>query len=554
MRTGGRVHRFCFASILFTLALNAQKTAAKRWEPPKPEAGSIEGRVISGVSGEGVKNAEIVVYGRENQRYTTRTGSGGGFAMPDIEPGRYRLEVSKRGYARFVYGAHRTDRPGAMLSVDSGQHVSNLVLPMSPQGVITGRVLDEDGDPVPYIEVQLLRYGFHHGKRHLEQSDGGQTDDLGEFRLFGLSPGRYYLSAESEAWQREGFGTEGFAPTYYPRTTDTAGATAIDVRPGSLLRGVDITLIKARTVRVRGRVVDPTMKQTAQGLSFMQGVGVQLEPRTEFMGSSRSFSPNNMDAQGNFEIRSVVPGAYFIQAFKRTQGKQYFARQAIDAGQSDIENIVLELSPAAEIKGQLHLAGRSPASLSDAQISLNPPPGVYYFGWPGGSVKADGSFTISNVVTATHYELNVNGLSEDYYVKSARLGDTDILDAGVEFTSSVSGRLDVFMSSNGGEVEGVVLNADDQPAKAATVELVPDEPHRARSRLYRQASTDQYGRFLIKGVAPGGYKLFAWEDIIDGQYEDPEFMKSYETLGQPVAIRELSHDSAQLTLIAAEKR
>jgi len=72
------------------------------------------------------------------------------------------------------------------------------------------------------------------------------------------------------------------------------------------------------------------------------------------------------------------------------------------------------------------------------------------------------------------------------------------MDAGVEFTSSVTAQLDVLMSSNGGEVEGVVLNADDQPAKAAAVELVPDEPNRARSRLYRQASTDQYGRFLIK--------------------------------------------------------
>src|SRR6266852_4852754 len=275
---GGQVHRFCFASILLGgLALNAQQTGAKRQEPLKPETGSIEGRVISGVSREGVKKAEIVVYGRENQRYTTTTGSGGGFAMPDIEPGRYRLEVSKRGYARFLYGARGTDRPGAMLSVDSGQHVTNLVLPMSPQAVITGRVLDEDGDPVPYIEVRLLGPRFDHGKRRLEPLDGGQTDDLGEFRIFGLSPGKYYLSAESEGRQDEGYGSDGFASTYYPRTTDPAGATAVDVRPGALLRGVDITLIKARTVRVRGRVVDPTTKQTAQGVSLLQGVGVQLE-------------------------------------------------------------------------------------------------------------------------------------------------------------------------------------------------------------------------------------------------------------------------------------
>ena len=71
----------------------------------------------------------------------------------------------------------------------------------------------------------------------------------------------------------------------------------------------------------------------------------------------------------------------------------------------------------------------------------------------------------------------------------------------------------------------------------------------SRPKRPQSSSTDQYGRFLIKGVAPGGYKLFAWEDIIDGQYENPEFMKSYEALGQSVAIRELSHDSAQLNMI-----
>jgi protocatechuate 3,4-dioxygenase beta subunit len=348
------------------MALHAQQAAPARGpEPPKPETCSIEGRVIGSGGSDGVKKAEIVIFGRENQRYTTTTRADGWFAMQSIEPGKYRLEVSKRGYARLVYGAHGTDRPGAVLSLDPGQHISDLVLPMSPQAVVTGRVLDEDGDPVPFIDVQLLRFSFERGKRRLEQLDGGQTDDLGEFRLFGLSPGKYYLSGTSERWQGDEFGSQGFAPTYYPRTTDPAGATAIELRPGSLLRGVDITLIKARTVRVRGRVVDPTTKQTAQGLSLIQGISVQLQPREEVGWSSRSFSPNNMDAQGNFEIRGVVPGAYFIQAFKRMQSKQLFAQQAIDAGQSDIENVVLELSPTAQLKGQLRLEGRAQASEAD---------------------------------------------------------------------------------------------------------------------------------------------------------------------------------------------
>ena len=207
------MHRLCLTSIaLAALALNAQQAAApKRQESPKPETGSIEGRVISAVSGEGVTKAEIVVFGRENQRYTTIARANGVFALEDIEPGKYRLEASRRGYARFVFGARGPDRPGAMLSLDPGQHVSDLVMRMSPQAVITGRVLDEDGDPVPYIGVQLLRYSFAKGKRHLEQCDGDSTNDLGEYRIFGVSPRKYFLSATPEGWQGEE-ASQGFAP------------------------------------------------------------------------------------------------------------------------------------------------------------------------------------------------------------------------------------------------------------------------------------------------------------------------------------------------------
>jgi carboxypeptidase family protein len=549
------VYRLCFISIaLAAPALDAQQAALPiQPQPPKLETCSIEGRVISAVSGEGVRKVEIVVSGKENRQYSTTTGAGGVFAIEDIEPGRYGLGASKHGYAYFKYGARGTGRAGATLSLDPGQHVSDLVLALSPQAVITGRVLDEEGDPVRFIDVQLLKYSFHRGKRQLEQIDGGTTNDLGEYRLFGLSPGKYYLSATAEGMGSEEYGDQAYAPTYFPRASNPAGATAIEVRPGSLLRGVDFVLLRTRSVRVRGRVVDSTAKQATQGPILLEGMNVQLDPREEITWSGRSFGANSMDAQGNFEIRGVPPGAYVIHAYKHTRDKPYVAQQPIDVAGNDIENIVLELSPTAELKGQLRVEGRAPPSLGDVHVFLEPE-GVSYVGGAGASVKADGGFTLPNVATAAHYDVNVSGLSEDYYIKSARLGDADVLDAGVEFAGSVTGQLEIVMSGNGGQVEGVVLNAEDQPATAATVELVPDAARRAMFRLYRQASTDQYGRFVIKGITPGAYKLFAWEDIADGQYEDPEFMKSCEGLGHPVGIRAGSRESAQLKMIPAEEK
>jgi hypothetical protein len=482
---------------------------------------------------------------QENQSYTTTTSASGWFVMQDIEPGRYSLSAAKRGYAYLTYGAHGARRLGAALSLDPGQHLADIVLRMSPQAVITGRVVEEDGDPVPNIDLQLLRYSYRKGKRKLEPWENSRTNDLGEYRLFGLSPGRYYLSATPSQGPLLFPGRQSYAPTYYPGASDPAGAAALELQPGTLLRGVEIALMKTRTVRLRGRVVDPAGGATMD-------VNVMLSPREDAESMFDLFFGPNMDAQGNFEFPSVAPGAYFVRAFKHTGAKMYMANQAVDARGTDVENIVLELVPAAELKGYLRVEGRALANLADLQVALQPD-SANYAGWTGGPVRADGSFTIPNV-TPLHYELNLNGFPEGYYVKSAALGGRDILEAGVTFTPGMTGAIEIVLAGTGGQVEGVVLNADQQPATEATVVAVPDEPRRTQSRFYKEDHTDQYGRFTIKGVAPGGYKLFAWEDVEDGAYLDPEFIKKFEALGEAIAIRENSRESAPLKLIPAGEK
>lgn len=220
------------------------------------------------------------------------------------------------------------------------------------------------------------------------------------------------------------------------------------------------------------------------------------------------------------------------------------ARQTIDVRENDVENIVLELSPATELKGQLRVEGKAPETLADFQVMLEPDGGNT--GWLNGTVHKDGSLTVNNVA-AGQYQLRVQGGPEDYYVKSARLGDKDILDSGIDGSRGAAGALEVVLSSNGGQVEGVVLNGEDQPATGAAVVLVPER--RSQWRLYRENTTDQYGRFHIKGIAPGEYKLFAWEDVETGAYEDPEFLNGFEGLGESVTIRQGGHESKELTLI-----
>jgi len=172
-------------------------------------------------------------------------------------------------------------------------------------------------------------------------------------------------------------------------------------------------------------------------------------------------------------------------------------------------------------------------------------------GMTAGSAKPDGSFTITNVA-ATQYKLQVYGIPDNYYVKSAQLGDKEVLDAGVDLTRGAAGPLEVVLSGNGGQIEGVILNAAGQPATGAIVVLVPDDQR--RTRLYKEESIDQYGRFNIKNVAPGDYKLFAWEAVETGAYCDPEFLRPFESLGEALHIHEGSRASAQPKLIPAEEK
>jgi len=544
MRSSGLV-----SIALFTALMNAQRGAEPQDAQKAAETGTLEGRVVGAIKGEPVRKATLILWrdgDPQSPRYSTATDSHGSFAMQDVEPGKYRLMVMKGGYARTEYGAHGPRHPGTTISLDPGQHARDLLVRMIPQAVISGRVLDEDGEPVANVSLQLSQYVYGGGKPKLETSEFATTNDLGEYRLFDLEPGRYYLSAypQNDIDVQEGSARgQSYAPTYYPGTADPAGAGLLDVRPGMQLRGIDIPLMKVRTVRVRGRTMLPE-----KGLPAQQ-VNVMLAPRDESRGFFSPGSPN-MDAQGTFEFRGVAPGAYFLIAQSGHDGKSYCARQAIDVRQTDIDNLVLELSPVPELKGWLRVEGRSPQTMADIRIMLEPD-GNAFMGWASAPVHTDGSFTLSNVA-AGQYQLHVGGLPEDYYVKTARLGDKDLLESGLDGARAGTGPLEVVVSSLGGQVEGVVLNAEEQPAAGAAVVLVPGPVRRTQSRFYREVTTDQYGRFNIKGVAPGDYKLFAWEDVETGAYEDPDFLTPFEPLGESLTIRAGRHENKELKLILSE--
>jgi hypothetical protein len=507
---------------------------------------SIEGQVVNAQTGDPLKKARVRLYssdGRQNNNYSVVTDGGGHFVIQEIEPGNYMLFGERNGFAQAQYSAP--------LPLGAGQRVHDLNFRLVPFGVITGRVLDEDGEPVEHVNVSVTRYGSR--RAQLSQAGAGQTDDMGEYRIFGLEAGKYYLSATYN--QRNLMATqdrtpergpdEGYARTFYPGTSDPAGAVAINVVPGAQLRGVDITLLKTRTWRIRGKVIN------GLGESLPRPVYLMLLPGEKArMGFHPSASTQVRDADGTFELRGVTPGSYILMAQCFDGGKGYAARQPVDVGSDNVENISLLLSAGMDLKGVVRVDGPGGAALGNLQVSLAPQE-MLRMGMQGAKVADDGSFSMPGVPPAI-YTIEVFGMGETFYIKSVRMGDADGLEAGLDLTHG-AGALEIVLSPNGGQVNGSVVDSK-QAATNASLVLAPEGRRREQRSFFKMANTDAQGHFTIKGIAPGDYKLFAWTQIDDPDYQDPEFLKPYENQGEAVTVRESSRESVQLKLIEPDTK
>ncbi len=178
--------------------------------------------------------------------------------MKDIEPGKYDLSAQRPGFGNGAYGP--------TLSLDAGQRLSGIIVRLTPNAVVTGRILDEDGEPLAGVNVSSWRYAQGSRKKELWPGDGGdKTNDLSEYRLYGLSPGRYYIQAtrplpwmEAQSQGRSaGKAPEAFAPTYYPGTTDVNKAVAVELKAGAQIHGIDFAFFRIHAVHVRGRMQYP---------------------------------------------------------------------------------------------------------------------------------------------------------------------------------------------------------------------------------------------------------------------------------------------------------
>src|SRR5262245_52831724 len=192
-------------SLAFLLMVQAG-TVPRQQEQARPQdRGSIGGFIVKMGTREPLAKATVTispVNGARNQSYTATTTTGGQFIFQNLEPGQYRLSASRNGYVRMEYGARSPNRSGLPIGLNAGQRLSDVILQLMPAGTISGRVFDRDGEPLANVAVEALKYSYQEGQRVMNVIQTARTNDLGEYRLFWLQPGQYFVSATPPEGQR----------------------------------------------------------------------------------------------------------------------------------------------------------------------------------------------------------------------------------------------------------------------------------------------------------------------------------------------------------------
>ena len=502
-------------------------------------------------------------------RKTAETDENGKFTLTGIKPGRYRLAATRNGFVRSEYRQRRPGSPGASLVVVNGQTIKDLRLVILPAAAITGRVYDSHNEPLRNVLVRALQDAYENGARRLRTVQETRTNDLGDYRLSDLQPGRYFISASfapSGTQARIDYvsdrtvatistglpanprdlpatpGGRAYRAVLYPNATDAAGAVPIEVAPANEVRAANLTLLDFGTVRVSGRVAiggPYTVPFPLLTLTSRQG-----DPATR--PAPQTTMPHN---GGNFEFADVLPGPYVLTA--STSGGLRAGATAprmgvsvlIDVPPTGMKDLALVLQPGFDIPGKVETQGAVDKGI--AFVSLE---ALESQSGQGFAVRDDGAFTLKGTLPG-EYRFSIMGLPPSAYLKSAVLEGKDLLSGPIRIDAAPAGQIEVVLSGNVGRVEARALTDKRDPAVGVTVVLIPDAPFRQRFDLYRSALTDSEGRVLFESIMPGNYKAFAWEDVEDGSWMSPDFLRNYESRGRSLRITEGANSGFELTAI-----
>ena len=511
----------CFVAGILSTAQNSSSTPEGTFR--------IAGTLVSKTDGHPLADARVIlasVKARQNPQSVV-TSDDGKFEFTGVPAGKYSLTGAKRGFISAGYEQH--DQYATAIVTGAGLDTENLVLKLSPQALIGGRVLDEAGEPVRNASLNLYRDNHIEGVHEIQPFGGASTDDLGNYEIDNLIPGTYFLSVSTQPWYAihpsgptrsqskvDASLDVSYPVTYYGDVTEPESATPITVRGGEHLQ-LDLHLSPVPSMHLTIHVPESQPNQVPY-------------PQLEHPGFDGSVPvralETRLDPQGNWEITGIPAGKYNVRVtgpnFKaRLNGVEVSeASPELDASAGEaLSTLKVSLSSEIPTATQVTVALRSKNASFPAVQRLD--------------AKGQAEF---DDLSSGRYEVVVVGPGRRYAIAKIAAegatisGHTVILPAGASASMSLS------IGTGTAEVQGVAKR-DGKPFAGAMVVLVPRNPDGNRD-LFRRDQSDLDGTFVFHNVVPGSYTAVAIEDGWDLDWSRPELISAYAKRGVAIEVAE----------------
>jgi Carboxypeptidase regulatory-like domain len=531
---------------------------------------AIGGVVLNDATGAPLRRVAITLatYGTAPLEALTFSESNGEFGFHTIPPGKYLLYAHLDGFQQARFGASTSTRAPQILRLAAGDVRYGITFRLHPLGSISGLVLDPDGDPLPNAQVRLLKSTWS----RLQSSYGirmwANSDERGRYRFHNVLPGKYLVMAaqpympallvQPEAVVGRDAPHKMYAAQFYPDASRLSSAAPVQLTDGQDIEDIDFHLNALEVARMRGKVIVPDGVPIPPPHDVPSGFSI--DPPTGPPAQIRVYPqdvPNNPD-QGmgasafppdyEFELANIIPGPYVIVATMSAAGRDYRAVERIElppGGQA----LTLHPDRAIDLAGRVDVDGGTPAG--PFRVALIPG------GYPPGrnrietEVHADGTFVVPNVVPGI-WDISVRPLPRGGYLKVMQFGEQDVLTEDLTIEPGARASLHIVVGTRGAVVTGTVTVPPGVARSArARVLLAPYGRYAHVLSFYRIAPSDDSGFFEIKGVTPGRYKLYAFEELEPAAYEDPHFLEPFETLSEAFDVLEGGRVDRQTQLIVA---
>jgi hypothetical protein len=506
----------------------------------------LSGVVLGGADGKPVKRAEVILRsaGPGIPPLGVTTDENGRFAFFDVRPGQYDLRAMRHGFLPSTYvhrGAVRLPMPFVL---EENSPVSELRIRLSPAAALSGKVKHGDADPAIGVTVEAYREYFDRTRHGFQLAGRAATDDRGEYRIYDLPPGRYYVAAilgsfsslstdVAENFALDAAGKpappERSVTTFFPSAWKMAEAARIEVGPGAEIPNLDIFLARTRTSTLKLRVVNGVDGRPVRG-----PVITMERPDGEESGFLPARFPTRPAGEGEVEIRGVVPGTYYLRVQAAQNRKLLYARRILTVGLDPEIKLDVLLHGEVIINGVALIEGKEKSQIGP--VSVRAEPRSENSPVRTASVKPDGKFELL-LLPGEAYDLYIANAPANVYLKEARLDAGDALDSGLVVGSSPPPiPLQLVLAESAAQIVGIT-------DVGSAIMLMPED---ARINKFQAVTTDEYGIFRLGNVAPGKYRVLSWLDQMPCQPYDPVQRPACNAHGERISAKPLGMHSIEI--------